>query len=823
MRAKHESLGARVRSAGPFTAAALLSVVAVGAVVLMLGVMLWQGRTERLTALRAETETRAQSLAQHVDAVVAHVDVTLAALAVALEKQGDSAAGTPLMIAIGRQLPPSGCLSSFDADGRLRASSCLGSPPPVLGAVAFRGHRSGRSFTDLSHDAETGTVLLTRTVIGPDGRFTGVVQATVDAAVLIGSAGPVGDFMAETLADRHGRPLAGPALLYAYGAEALARRGLAAVLDEGGAKHTMRTVTRPDLIAAGVQTRRFPLLAVAAAPTGPTLAGWTQTAAKGLAILVLIVVGTALLLRALVRVDRSRAVAFAELKLKDQALAQTANGIVICEARDDLPIVYVNPAFERTTGYAAAEVLGLNPRFLQGDQVEQPGLEEIRAALREAREGHATLCNRRKDGTLFHNDVDIAPVRDASGRVTHFIDIQHDVTARIEAEHALEDRLRFEHTLLDTIPLPIFFKGRDGAYLGANQAFETVFGLSRRGADGRSIVELAKDGPADVHLAADAALWERGGALTYETRIPYADRGLRDVVVSKAVFYNNHAEMVGIVGVFNDVTDMKRREAELAALAAERDRARIRAEEANRSKSSFLACMSHELRTPLNAILGFSELIHARTFGNDMPRYAEYAGDIHDGGEHLLSLINDILDLSKIEAGKLDLAPTLLCLRDSIGAVVRLVRQRASDHRHMLNIDFGDTDDRPMLADERAVKQILFNLLSNAIKFTPDGGRIGISCRAVGQDAVSIAISDTGVGIPTDLLDAVLRPFERLGDSYTRNQEGTGLGLSLVDSLVKAHGATLLIESEVKRGTTVTVTLPLAQATPYLASVASPR
>jgi signal transduction histidine kinase len=149
----------------------------------------------------------------------------------------------------------------------------------------------------------------------------------------------------------------------------------------------------------------------------------------------------------------------------------------------------------------------------------------------------------------------------------------------------------------------------------------------------------------------------------------------------------------------------------------------------------------------------------------------------------------------------------MLDIETVVSSVIRLVRQRASDHGHALNVDFGSTAGQRLLADERAVKQILFNLLSNAIKFTPDRGRITVSCRSE-NNYIRISVTDTGIGIPAELLETVMQPFERVDDTYTRRQEGTGLGLSLVDALVKAHGGTVTIESTVEIGTTVSVTLP---------------
>ena len=240
------------------------------------------------------------------------------------------------------------------------------------------------------------------------------------------------------------------------------------------------------------------------------------------------------------------------------------------------------------------------------------------------------------------------------------------------------------------------------------------------------------------------------------------------------------------------------------------DQARFAAEAANHAKSLFLATMSHELRTPLNAILGFAELIRERTFGPAaVEKYSEYAGDIHSSGVHLLDLINDILDVSKIEAGKLELAPTWLDLPQVLTAALRLVRDRANQRGLAVMLEVSEPPPR-LCADERAVKQILFNLLSNAIKFTPEGGRITVRVRTVNADTTELAVTDTGIGIPQDQIDRVLQPFEQVDNRYGRTAGGTGLGLSLVKALAELHRGRIRIDSIVDRGTTVTVRLPNA-------------
>ncbi|MDB5810053.1 MAG: histidine kinase,HAMP proteinhistidine kinase,cache [Betaproteobacteria bacterium] len=229
---------------------------------------------------------------------------------------------------------------------------------------------------------------------------------------------------------------------------------------------------------------------------------------------------------------------------------------------------------------------------------------------------------------------------------------------------------------------------------------------------------------------------------------------------------------------------------------------------ANRHKSEFLANMSHELRTPLNAIIGFSEVLQEHMFGDMNEKQEEYINDIHGSGKHLLSLINDILDLSKVEAGRMELERNTFDLPTAIDNALTLIRERAVRH----GIELVSTVD-PAIgaidADERKFKQILLNLLSNAVKFTPEGGRITATARPVGA-MVEVSITDTGIGIAPEDCAAVFEEFRQVGSDYTKKAEGTGLGLALTRKFVELHGGTIGVTSEVGKGSTFTFTLPVA-------------
>ena len=275
--------------------------------------------------------------------------------------------------------------------------------------------------------------------------------------------------------------------------------------------------------------------------------------------------------------------------------------------------------------------------------------------------------------------------------------------------------------------------------------------------------------------------------------IPFADR--RDEI----------GQFARTLHAFRDSTTEKQ---QLQVELVRNQAARQVAENSNRMKSEFLANMSHELRTPLNAILGFSEVISQETFGPGLPRYRDYARDIHGAGSHLLSLINDILDLSKAEAGKLELHPEDVDLNGLIHEAVRLMRGRAAEQDLRLSIELSPLP--ALMIDRLRVKQVLLNLLSNAVKFTPDGGQVTVEAECDASGDIVICVRDTGIGIAADQQAVVFEPFQQIETSMSRKYQGTGLGLSLVKSLMELHGGSVRIESVPQKGTAIFITFPAA-------------
>jgi signal transduction histidine kinase len=245
--------------------------------------------------------------------------------------------------------------------------------------------------------------------------------------------------------------------------------------------------------------------------------------------------------------------------------------------------------------------------------------------------------------------------------------------------------------------------------------------------------------------------------------------------------------------------------------------AKEKAEAANRAKSEFLANMGHELRTPLHAIIGFSELIHDQTSGRIGDSYVEWSGDILSSGRHLLDIVNAVLELSTIEAGRYEVTNDRVVLSTTARACCGIVRQQAEAARVHIDCEVGDA---VLLADRRAVKQILLNLLSNAVKFTPEGGRVSVRAEQTDSGGLFIVVADTGIGINPVALASVGEPFVQADASRSRRFGGTGLGLAICRKLAALHGGDLTIESSPGKGTTVRVIFPAARVVAHHGSKA---
>jgi PAS domain S-box-containing protein len=385
--------------------------------------------------------------------------------------------------------------------------------------------------------------------------------------------------------------------------------------------------------------------------------------------------------------------------------------------------------------------------------------------------------------------------------------LENLIEERTRAEAALRESQERLRAVFENSPICLNLKDVDGRYLLINKPYEEWFGHTAEEVIGKKASEILGDFAVIQDMTdVENRVIETGEVFEREIIDRRPDGNIYDRILIKFPVTADDGTVTGIGTAAIDITARKRAEDRLRE-------AKEQAEFANRAKTEFLANMSHELRTPLNSIIGFSEMLQAELFGplgSDKNR--EYAGDIKESGTHLLRLIGDILDVSKIETGAMELSEEKVNVGETLDACAAMLRERAVEAELKMSTSVAD-DFPPLWADATAFKQILLNLMSNAVKFTPAKGRVVVE--AILGEAIlgegrspMLRVTDTGVGIPAADIPRVLEPFGQADDIMTRSHEGAGLGLSLARSLAELHGGSLEIESEVGVGTTVTVRFP---------------
>jgi PAS domain S-box-containing protein len=474
----------------------------------------------------------------------------------------------------------------------------------------------------------------------------------------------------------------------------------------------------------------------------------------------------------------------------------------IWETGPDMRFSYVSERLYDVTGVRPADVLGRTREDLSGEFIDTAAWREHRKDIAERRPiRDFTYGHRRRDGSLRRFRITGTPMFDESGTFRGYRGTGTDVTAEAEAEERaklaqerLRDAVEFlpdGFVLYDADDRLVMFNSkyrqihsRTPESIQIGLRFEDILRATFRSGEG-----VAPDGDIEAYIKRRLAQHLQDLSPPFE--ITSEDRILRVA--------ERRTSDGGVVGLHSDVSEAKRREQALME-------AKQTAEIANRAKSEFLAKMSHELRTPLNAIIGFAEVIENRVFGQSSPRYNDYAHDIRTSGEHLLAVINDILDMSRIEAGRHDFVEGEVIVGEIITSCLAMVKRRAAYGG--VRIVVPETlPELTLRADRRAVMQVLLNLLSNAVKFTPRDGTVMIAIEVTPEAAI-LGVDDTGVGISEDAMPFVFEPFHRGTAQVSHKAEGTGLGLSISKKLMEQHGGRLELNSQEGSGTRARAIFP---------------
>ena len=446
------------------------------------------------------------------------------------------------------------------------------------------------------------------------------------------------------------------------------------------------------------------------------------------------------------------------------------------------------------------DMIGRTPRDLfenaVAEQIEQSFLSCLKAR-------RAVVFNAvpRVPGGVKMQAFILNPVLDADGRV-RYIDVmaRPEMLDSAQIQRERDDAIMLLTSLFDASGLGIIVTDHHGRIVRVNDTFLGEYGWSREDLLGEEFTTMIPEEDEAISRKLYAAFIERGKHGTRELRILKKDGTAAYVVITTALMELTQKRRF-MVSTIRDVTERKNMMRRL-------QRAKEDADVANRAKSSFLANMSHELRTPLNAIIGFSEMIKNQTFGPiNNPKYEEYLGDIHFSARHLLDIINDVLDMSKIEAGKVALMETDVAVGDVLHSVMRIMCDRAQAAN--VSIDLKVDPSLPhMRGDQRLLRQILINLVSNAVKFSPPGEKVEIRALRGDDKGLKIEVADTGCGIPEGKMRYVMEPFGQINDPRSFKGQGTGLGLPLAKAMTELHNGCLNLESREGLGTTATLHFP---------------
>jgi len=489
-----------------------------------------------------------------------------------------------------------------------------------------------------------------------------------------------------------------------------------------------------------------------------------------------------------------------ELRKLSRAVEQSSSTVVITDLAGN--IEYANPKFTETTGYALEEVIGQNPRVLKSGTQPREFYVDLWGTIASGREWHGEFCNRKKNGELYWEAASISPIRDASGEITHYVAIKDDITERRRIEREIAAQKQLLENTLESLTHPFYVV--DAVDYSIKIANSAARALGKSGLTTCHALSHKRDTPCDSaeHRCPLVEVKKTKKPCIVEHIHEDADGNPRYMEVNGYPIFDDDGNVESMIEYSIDITERKLMEFQL-------EDARDAAEAANRAKSTFLANMSHELRTPMNAIIGYSEMLAEDAEDEGHDEMIPDLEKINAAGKHLLALINDILDLSKIEAGRMDLFLETFDLRQMLDEAVATVMPLITKNENRLETDFADNLGN-VRVDLTKLRQALFNLLSNAAKFT-EGGTITLAAKKElrdGEEWLELSVADTGIGIGEDKLEAVFEEFSQADDSTTRDYGGTGLGLPISRRFCQMMGGDITVSSTLGKGTTFAIELP---------------
>ncbi|MDH4184023.1 MAG: PAS domain S-box protein [Nitrospinota bacterium] len=461
-------------------------------------------------------------------------------------------------------------------------------------------------------------------------------------------------------------------------------------------------------------------------------------------------------------------------------------------------LIYVNPAcMTMFREPDPAKFIGKDVLDFVAPECREMVTERIRTMLSEnKRVPRLEQVYVRSDGARITVETVAAPFT-YQGKPAVMVAFE-DVTERKKADRELKRAKDFLQNLMDAMPNPVYHKDVYGLFTGCNKAFENLLGKTAGQIVGKSVYDLSPKELADKYSAMDQELFRNGGIQSYESRVALANGGYKNVIFYKACFHEPDGRLAGLVGVILDITDQKNAQ----SLIME---AKEAAERASRAKSTFLSSISHEVRTPLNSIIGFASLLASDNASKFTETQRDFISRIKSSGEHLLELFDEILELSRIESGKMTLPQREVDLCEvALSAMATASDLAKTNGIRMVGPDL--LNGCHVLGDFSRLTQVLVNLLTNGIKYNKRGGEVALSFKNDGSD-VRITVADNGLGVPPDKVDMLFEPFDRLG-AEGLNIKGTGIGLTVVKKLVGMMGGRVEVETALGAGSKFHVIMP---------------
>lgn len=534
-----------------------------------------------------------------------------------------------------------------------------------------------------------------------------------------------------------------------------------------------------------------------------------------------------------------------DIEIHKLSLAVEQSPVIIVITDLNANIEYVNAAFTEITGYKSEEVIGKNTRILKSNKTDRKVYEDLWASIENGKAWHGEWINRKKNGELYWENISINPIHDQSGKITNYLAVKQDITnkktiekeiidlnqnlekkieertnqlasinnallseidERRRIEEALSESEKSYRTVVENVNEVIFQTDSAGVWIFLNKAWVDITGFSIDESIGQLFLDFVLPEDRQRNLEYFAPLIQRKkDYCRHEIRYLTKAGGFRWIEVFARIGIDEKGEITGTFGTLQDITERKITEEIIR-------NARLEAERANQAKSEFLSRMSHELRTPMNSILGFAQLLEMGELSQIQQRGV---GHILKSGKHLLNLINEVLDISKIEAGKLSISLEPVQVQELIIEMIDSIQPLVLEKENTIKFFPSFVQNCNVLADRQRLKQVLLNLLHNAVKYNKPGGNISINCELINSkkalaNRVKITIADTGIGIAPNDIKKLFTPFERIGAEKSE-VVGTGLGLALVKKLVDAMNGTIGVESSPGIGSSFWVELPYIQ------------